>query len=195
MSFSQRKPVSPGRYPSIRTELWCSRARAATDRVEHELGRLGTGAVPVHMNCIKVSGALSNLLVCERKQLMQQRRSLPSLGTGSPTGKRGALAGPPVLLSGRAAERLARVQHLGAAPDSAGLHSAQLAAVVLQHPVAAPVPGAADSSGAAASWKTHSWARDTDSELAVTARTLHRLRLFHGSFVQARCSSFPASTS
>ena len=126
--------------------------------------------------------------------LMQLWRSLPSLGTGSLAGKPPAQAGPPVLLSGRAAERLARVQHLGAAPDRAGLHGAQLAAVVLQHPVTAPVPGAAASGGSAASRQTKGWRRDTDSELAVTAGTLHRLCLFHGSFVQARCFPVSAST-
>ena len=125
---------------------------------------------------------------------MQLWRSLPSLGTGSLMGKPHALASPPVLLSGRAAERLARVQHLGAASDRAGLHGAHLAAVVLQRPVTAPVPGAAASGGAAASWQARGWRRDTDSELAVTAGTLHRLCLFHGSFVQARCSPTPAST-
>jgi len=97
-----------------------------------------------------------------------------------------------VLLSGRAAERLARVQHLGLDADPAGPSCLQLAAAVLQRPaaVAAMAPGSDRNSAAAVSHQ-HSWAaaRDMDSELVASAATLYRLRLFHGSLVQVQSLS------
>jgi hypothetical protein len=119
----------------------------------------------------------------------QQQATLPeqNLFAAHAAGdRRRSMGRPPALLSGRAAERLARVQQQAGAPERGGPVRLELAAEVLRRPapLAAPAPGACDGAGAAP--QPRDAGRDADSELVVAAATLLRLRVFHGSLVKVR---------